>query len=91
MNQDNKEEKDHEVEEELNTNLTSMRHDLRLPFYNYQFYHKKVKGKQHSGDLFIKHIENQNHKSYRTSNLTIIDRRLFYQKMKSYMIETLHR
>ena len=30
----NKEEKEDEVEEELNTNLTSMRHDLRLPFYN---------------------------------------------------------
>ena len=30
----NKEEKEDEVEEELNTKLTSMRHDLRLPFYN---------------------------------------------------------
>ena len=41
--------------------------------------------------FFINRIENQNHKSYRTPKPTMINRCSFYQKMKSYKIEILHR
>ena len=58
-----------------------------LVFGHFVFSTLRVSG-PHDGRHFVNHIVNQNDKSYQTPKPSIIDRRLFYQKMKSYKIET---